>query len=310
MKEILITWGSKYGGTEGIARMIGESLEARGKSVVTLMPATDVYDLHRFDAVIIGGGLYGNRWQKDARRFVTRHVRELRRVPVWMFSSGPLDDSAEKADLPPSHQVADLMDRIGALGHRTFGGRLAPDVRGFPAAAMAKTTSGDWRNPEQIRGWAGQLARELHWARPGIPVVRPGRALHRLAAHAVTGAALCALLLGGLLQTVDAWTALLLHGLAAPALFAAIAVHYFRARGARAPLPTAITFAAATAALELVAASGSLGAAALADRIAGWWLPLLLIFSISWTIGGLFTTLPWPKPPRPATPRPAAPRPA
>src|SRR6185503_10851239 len=90
MKEILVTWGSKYGGTEGIARMLGESLEARGKSVVTLMPATEVYDLHRFDAVIIGGALYANRWHKDARRFVTRHLRELRRVPVWMFSSGPL----------------------------------------------------------------------------------------------------------------------------------------------------------------------------------------------------------------------------
>ena len=83
MKEVLVTWGSKYGGTEGIARMLGESLEARGKTVVTLMPAAEVYDLHRFDAVIIGGALYGNRWHKDARRFVTRHVRALRRVPVW-----------------------------------------------------------------------------------------------------------------------------------------------------------------------------------------------------------------------------------
>jgi menaquinone-dependent protoporphyrinogen oxidase len=53
------------------------------------------------------------------------------------------------------------MERIGARGHVTFGGRLSPDAKGFPASAMAKKNAGDWRDPKQVRAWAHQLASEL-----------------------------------------------------------------------------------------------------------------------------------------------------
>lgn len=49
----------------------------------------------------------------------------------------------------------------GARGHVTFGGRLAPDAKGFPASAMAKTNAGDWRDPEHVRGWVAAVAKEL-----------------------------------------------------------------------------------------------------------------------------------------------------
>jgi hypothetical protein len=61
-------------------------------------------------------------------------------VPFWFFSSGPLDDWSEDRDIPPTLQVQTLLDRVGALGHVTFGGRLAPDARGFPASAHRPTT--------------------------------------------------------------------------------------------------------------------------------------------------------------------------
>ena len=47
---------------------------------------------------------------------------------------------------------------FGARGHVTFGGRLRPDATGFPANAMARKLSGDWRDPDQIRGWAASVA--------------------------------------------------------------------------------------------------------------------------------------------------------
>lgn len=59
------------------------------------------------------------------------------------------------------------MERVGAIGHATFGGRLAPDARGFPAAARAKRLAGDWRNESRIREWAREVARRLPFARPG-----------------------------------------------------------------------------------------------------------------------------------------------
>ena len=69
--------------------------------------------------------------------------------------------SQRAGELPPVRQVAKLMESIGAKGQVTFGGRLEPDARGFPASAMAKRVSGDWRDPEHVREFASRVARSL-----------------------------------------------------------------------------------------------------------------------------------------------------
>jgi menaquinone-dependent protoporphyrinogen oxidase len=293
--RVLITWGSKLGGTEGIARILGDSLASQGFEI-EMRPAAEVGDPGSFDAVIVGGALYGNRWHAGARRFVRRHVNALRGVPVWFFSSGPLDDSAERQELPLTRQVAVLMERVGGLGHRTFGGRLAPDAKGFPASAMAKTSSGDWRNPEHIRAWATELGRSLPFARPGVPIAQPARALPRLLAHGVAGWALSAATMFILLQVAGTTAAVVLHAILAPILIAVVAYHYFRPRGAREPLPTALAFTGIVAVLDAVVVAGLIQRSpALLGSIGGLWLPLLLIFLVTWAIGGLVSTLPWPK---------------
>jgi len=53
------------------------------------------------------------------------------------------------------------MKRVNARGHVTFGGRLSPDAKGFPASAMAKKHGGDWRDAAQVRQWARSVAAEL-----------------------------------------------------------------------------------------------------------------------------------------------------
>jgi len=158
--RVLVTWGSKRGGTEGIARLVAEGLEEEGIDV-SLCSARLTPDLARFDAVVVGGALYANRWHPAARRFVVREEKRLRDRPVWFFSSGPLDDSARQSEIPPTKQVRALMDRVGARGHATFGGRLAPDARGFIASKMSKTRAGDWRNPAQVQAWTASIAAEL-----------------------------------------------------------------------------------------------------------------------------------------------------
>jgi menaquinone-dependent protoporphyrinogen oxidase len=293
--RVLVTWGTKLGGTEGIARMIGEVLDREGFAVA-VQPAVAVRDASAYDAVIVGGALYGNRWHGDARRFVARNVAVLRRVPVWLFSSGPLDDSAAQEEIPPTRQVAVLMERIGAQGHATFGGRLNPDVKGFPAAAMARTSSGDWRNPDRIRAWAAELARALPAARPGVAIDPPARSLHRLAAHGIAGWALCATVMTGLLQIASTSMAIAVHAVVAPLIFTGLALHYFRARGAREPLPTALAWTGIVAALDAGVVAGTvLRDFAMFSSFAGTWLPFGLIFVATWITGLLMSTMPWPK---------------
>ena len=158
--RILITYASRRGGTEGIAQILGESLRDE-RYEVEVLPPGDVNDLDRYDAVVVGGALYAHRWHRAARRFVKRHVADLRKRSTYFFSSGPLDDTASAGDIPPVASVAALMSLVGARGHVTFGGRLRQDAKGFPARAMAKTYSGDWRDPEQVRTWGRFIAADL-----------------------------------------------------------------------------------------------------------------------------------------------------
>jgi hypothetical protein len=192
------------------------------------------------------------------------------------------------------------MERVGALGHATFGGRLAPDAQGFPASAMARRHSGDWRDPAQIREWATAISRLLPTARPGVPIAQPGRSALRLALHGVIGWALCALIMLGLRRAASLTTALVVHGVAAPAVFALIARHYFAARGARAPLPTATAFVSIVAVLDLsVIAMLARQGFAMFTSIVGFWLPVTLIFLVTVGVGTLSYIM--PVRPEPAT---------
>ena len=154
--RVLVTYGSKLGGTAGIAELVGGALGDAGLQA-DVRPAPEVSGLDPYGAVVVGRALYTGRWHRDARRFVKRHTAALRERPVWLFSSGPLEDSAA-GQIPPVAQVRALARQIGARSHVTFGGRLPADAKGFPARAMARTHAGDWRDPERIRAWAAEVA--------------------------------------------------------------------------------------------------------------------------------------------------------
>jgi menaquinone-dependent protoporphyrinogen oxidase len=305
--RVLVTWGSKRGGTAGIGQILAAALAARGIDVLAA-PAAEVRSVEGFDAAIIGGALYANRWPAIARRFVNRNAQTLRKIPVWLFSSGPLDDSADRTVILPTTEVAVLAERIGAQGHVTFGGRLAPDAKGFPASAMAKKHSGDWRNPDRIRAWAAEVADALPAARPGAAIDHPARSVGRLVAHGVVGWALCAATTSLLLRSAGLTAALIVHAVAAPAIFVALARRYFRARGARDPLPTAVAWTAIVALLDAVVVAGAaLHGPKAFGSVSGTWLPFALIFFATWATGGLMATLPWPVE-RKDDRRPGAPR--
>lgn len=157
--RVLIAYGSERGGTEGLAEMIAEELRAAGLGAVAKPARLAKPD--GFDAVIVAGALHATLWHKDARRFVHDHAEALRQLPVWLVSSGPLDDSATTQEIPPVHQAKRAMAAIGARGHVTFGGRLAPDAEGFMAHAMAKQHSGDWRDRDHVRRWVETVAEEM-----------------------------------------------------------------------------------------------------------------------------------------------------
>ena len=163
MATVLVAYASKHGATREIAEAIGATLLAAGHAV-DVRPARDVRSLGPATAVILGSALYAAHWQRDATRFVRRHHAALRERPVWLFSSGPLDDSASRTRLPVPEPVAAATVGLGARDHRTFGGRLLPDAPGVDPHILATHPTGDFRDWEAIRAWAAAIAGALREA--------------------------------------------------------------------------------------------------------------------------------------------------
>lgn len=158
--QVLVAYATKHGSTAEIAEAIGAVLREAGHEV-DVRNARDVQRIDRYAAVVLGSALYSAHWQRDANRFVRRHLAALQDVPVWLFSSGPLDHSAEFDDIPLTEHVAPDVAPIGARGHRTFSGRLLEGTPGVDPGLLATHRVGDFRNWDHIRAWARAIVIEL-----------------------------------------------------------------------------------------------------------------------------------------------------
>lgn len=130
--RVLVVYGTKQGGTEGLAAAVGQGLSDAGHTVDVLPAGKALDSLVRWEAVVVGGALGGWFWKLDARRFVKRHLEELQQLPVWFFSRGPLAESAP----PPAH----LARIAGAQSHTTFGDRDLPATRAWGRGVGAQLT--------------------------------------------------------------------------------------------------------------------------------------------------------------------------
>ena len=95
------------------------------------------------------------------------------------------------------------------------------------------------------------------------------------------------------MATVSIGAALAIHAVAAPLIFAAVAYGYFRARGARDPLPTAFVFTAIVAVLDAVVVAWLVqGSFAMFASAWGTWVPFALIFAATWLTGFIVSMIP------------------
>ncbi|MGW1010336.1 flavodoxin domain-containing protein [Streptomyces termitum] len=163
-KRVLVAYGSKHGATAGIADEIGRALRDDGFDT-DVRPAGTVTDVGGYDGVVLGGALYAGRWNGEARRCARRNAEQLRHRPVWLFSSGPVDRSAEQRDIPPVRGVARRMKQLGAREHVTFGGALTADSPDLVARALVRHgKGGDFRDPARVRAWAHRIGAALEEA--------------------------------------------------------------------------------------------------------------------------------------------------
>ena len=184
MTTVFIVYGSRHGGTEGIADRIGEVLRADGIEAF-VVPADRVPALDGVDAVVVGSGVYMGRWLEEPIHFLEHHLEELATRPLWLFSSGPVSGPATgtagdllSAALGPEDgpgsggrkKVMELAAATKARDHAIFLGRFDPSdpprgiaerfVRLMPAAKDA-LPPGDFRDWDHVEAWAHEIAAAL-----------------------------------------------------------------------------------------------------------------------------------------------------
>lgn len=185
MTTVFVAYGSRHGGTRGIAERIGEVLQSEGIETV-VAPASRAGELGAADAFIVGSGVYMGSWLDEPLEFLKRNQATLASRPTWLFSSGPLlgstkstpgadpvTDALGPADGPGSggrKKVEALSAVIHPREHKVFLGAYDPKdppkafserlVRMMPAARNI-LPAGDFRNWEDIEAWAREIAATL-----------------------------------------------------------------------------------------------------------------------------------------------------
>lgn len=157
--KVLIVVASKHGSTHEIAEAIGAEIRSRGHEA-------DVFDVaaapevEGYGAAVIGSAIYAGSWMEEPRQYVKAREAALARIPVWLFSSGPLGD--KPAEDPA--QLPELMQMTGARGHHVLEGKLDKADLGLGERLIVKLVKapyGDFRDWEDIRGWADEIAAAL-----------------------------------------------------------------------------------------------------------------------------------------------------
>jgi menaquinone-dependent protoporphyrinogen oxidase len=165
--RVLVVHASQFGATKGIADRIAEILVRRGLSAETY-PVTELSDLTGANAVVMGSAVHAGHWLDDATRFVYRHQDELRQVPLWLFSSGPLGDRAVRSPQPDPKEVGAFRILVEPRGHVVFPGAYDKETADFSHSGLIERTvvsrlmpEGDWRDWDAIDAWADAIATSL-----------------------------------------------------------------------------------------------------------------------------------------------------
>ncbi len=140
MTKVLVVYGSRHGGTRGIAERIGEVLRTEGaEAVVAAADHVAPEDVRTADAFVVGSGVYMGSWLKEPLEFMGSHAEVLASRPTWLFSSGPLPGSSkEQPDADP------VTNALGPAEGPGSGGRKKVDAaqRDHPSARSPRVPGG------------------------------------------------------------------------------------------------------------------------------------------------------------------------
>ena len=165
-QKVLVAYGSRYGGTAEIAEEIGKVLKQEDFEV-DVRSADHAGNAARYDAFVVGSGVYAGMWRKEAVNFVINNEKVLADKPVWIFSSGPTGEGDVKELMSGWESPAKIRKVVESIKPRditAFHGVVYPEKLSLLhkfMLKMVKAPSGDFRKWDTIDNWATSIAGEL-----------------------------------------------------------------------------------------------------------------------------------------------------
>ncbi len=164
--KILVAYASKHGMTAEIAGKIGETLRQSGLQV-DILPVKSVKKPESYKAAVIGSAVYIGMWRKEMVKFLEKNEKLLSEQPVWLFSSGPMGEG-DPVELSQGWRFpkaqGPLIERIKPRDVAIFHGAIDIKKMSFLEKWVLKNVkapTGDFRDWEAIKKWAGSIADAL-----------------------------------------------------------------------------------------------------------------------------------------------------
>lgn len=165
-RKVLVAYGTRHGATAELAERIGAVLREAGL-LVDVLEAGEVKDVSGYGAVVLGSGVYYGRWVRSATSFLKKWRKELEKVPLWVFSSGPTGEGAAE-ELTSGWRVPGslrtLLESLEPSGTALFKGKIDPEGMGPLERTVIRKVgapAGDFRDWKEVEAWALSIAREL-----------------------------------------------------------------------------------------------------------------------------------------------------
>ncbi len=170
---ILVAYATDHGSTQGVADRIACRSRSRG-IVAEVREVSEVADVMKYEAIVIGSAIHGGKWLAVARQFADRKAAALRERPVWLFSVSTLGDDESmfpawiakrlRAWRGQTSELAELRMLLHSRGHRNFAGAITRSqwtVTGRVFFLALGGRYGDHRNWSAIDAWTDSIAAQL-----------------------------------------------------------------------------------------------------------------------------------------------------
>lgn len=181
MVRVLVIYATRLGSTRQIAQRIAQRLaqadiEADAVGVDDPVLAIALPDR---DGYVIGSAIYAGHWLASAVQMVLRYQTSLASRPVWLFSSGPVGETAVSREPTEPKELARIWSAVRPRDHRVFAGALdrgtladadLGPVERFVAERFVP--DGDFREWPAIDAWVDDIVRTLGGSRSIAPAGR------------------------------------------------------------------------------------------------------------------------------------------